>query len=720
MVRLDDVISELVKNHPTADADIVRRAYVFSASVHRGQTRRNGEPYLIHPLEVSYIVAQLRLDTASVCAGLLHDTVEDTVATLDELQGQFGEDIAFLVAGLTKLEKINFHSDEEAQAENFRKMLIAMSRDLRVILVKLADRLHNMRTLGFLRPDKQRRIASETLDIYAPLANRLGINWIKTELEDLSFKYLHPDEYRSLADQISRTRAEREAYIEQVRGQLARSLVEHGIHGEVTGRPKHLWSIRQKLKQSGRDLSSLYDMLAFRITVERLAECYEALGLVHSLWKPVPGRFKDYIALPKDNNYQSLHTAVMGPEHEPIEIQIRTHDMHRTAEFGVAAHWTYKEGKYGLGSKDADERFAWLRQLLEWQRDLKDPTDFMETVKVDLFANEVYVFTPQGDVRAFPRGATPLDFAYAIHSDLGNECTGAKVNGTQVTLRHELQNGDIIEVLRTPGSKPKPDWVKLVKTSRAKTKIRHFLRQEANARSLQIGQELLEKELRRYGVSFSKLRRAGTLKEAAERNKFPTEKEMLLALGYGKAKVDTLLPDLLPKDKLESGPKPPEEDETPFKRIIRRVLPKSKGGLVVDGIDGVATHFPKCCSPVHGDDILGFVTRGKVTVHRRDCPRVLDYEPTRRVDVHWDADNKQLRPVEIRVFSSDTPGLLASMSQSFHNAGVNITAVNCKTTPDRRAVNNFTVLVNDIEQLNRVMKMIERITGVSAVERIAS
>lgn len=717
MVRLDDVIEELRKYHPNADAELVQKAYVFSAQAHRGQTRRNGEPYLIHPLEVSHIVARLRLDTASVCAALLHDTVEDTVATVEEIEAAFGPDVAYLVASLTKLEKINFHSAEEAQAENFRKMLIAMSRDLRVILVKLADRLHNMQTLNFLREEKQRRIARETLDIFAPLANRLGVHWIKSELEDLCFKYLYRDEYKALAAEISQTRKERSDYIGRVVAALKAQLEEHGIEAEVSGRPKHLWSIRQKLRTSHRELSKLFDILAFRITVDKLSECYEALGMVHSLWKPVPGRFKDYVALPKNNSYQSLHTGVVGPEGERIEIQIRTTQMHRTAELGVAAHWSYKEKR---GPKNADQRFAWLQQLLEWQRDLKDPKDFMETVKVDLFEHEVYVFTPNGEVKAFARGATPIDFAYAIHTDLGHECTGANVNGTQVPLRYELKNGDVLSVLRTAGSKPKADWLKFVKTGRAATKIRQFIRQEANARSLQIGQELLEKALRRYGISLKALRKSGQLSAALGKHKLRTEKELLVALGYGKARVESLLPDLVPAEKLDEGPK--TETQNPFARLMRKVIPrKGRGGLTVDGIEGVATHFPNCCSPVHGDDIVGFVTRGRgVTVHRRDCPRVLDYDPARRVDVHWDDNSKQLRPVEIQVFSIDSPGLLASMSQSFHNAGVNITAVNCKTTGVNRAVNNFTVLVSDLEQLKRVMRMIERIDGVTTVERIAT
>ncbi len=718
MIRLNDVIAELCRHHPDADVGLVRRAYIFSASAHRGQMRTNGQPYLTHPLEVAYIVSQLRLDTASVCAGLLHDTVEDTVATVEEIGEEFGADIAFLVESLTKLEKMNFDSKEEAQAENFRKMLIAMSRDLRVILVKLADRLHNMRTLRFLKAEKQKRIARETLDIYAALANRLGINWIKTELEDQCFRYLFPAEYRILAERISKTRAEREQYIARVIETLESELTAAGLTGEVSGRPKHLWSINRKMKMSGRDLDNLFDILAFRIILDEVPECYEALGLVHSLWKPVPGRFKDYIALPKENNYQSLHTAVMGPENERVEIQIRTHQMHRTAEFGVAAHWSYKEAQGGLSAGEADSRFGWLRQLLEWQRDLTDPQDFMETVKVDLFANEVYVFTPNGEVMGFPRGATPLDFAYAIHTDLGHECTGAKVNGTQVSLRYRMENGDVIEIQRTKGSVPKSDWIKFVKTGRAATKIRTFLRQRENARASQIGLEILEKELKRYGVNLNKLRKTGALKKALERQKYKSEKELLVAMGYGKARIENILPLLIPKGKLEDGPK--ETKEGTFARLVRKVMPKSKGGIIVDGLDGLAIHFPKCCSPLRGDNIIGFVSRGRgVVIHRSNCLRVLDYDPARRVDVRWDDDTAQLRPVELRVDSADTPGLLASISQSFHNQGINITAVNCRTMSGQRAVNNFTVLISDVEQLRRTIKTLETLDGVIQVERVS-
>ena len=717
MIRLDDVLGELKSHHPDADLDLVRKAYIFTAQAHQGQIRTNGEPYLTHPLAVAYIVSQLRLDTASVCAGFLHDTVEDTGVTVAQIENSFGSDIAFLVSSLTKLEKINFNSREQAQAENFRKMLVAMSRDLRVVLVKLADRTHNMRTLRFLKPEKQKRIAQETIDIYAPLANRMGVNWIKTELEDHCFKYLHPNEYKALAERIKKTRVEREQYIERVIGLLGDELSKSAIPADVTGRPKHLWSIRQKLVKTGRDLDSLFDILAFRVIVDRMAECYEALGILHSIWKPIPGRFKDYIALPKDNGYQSLHTAVLGPDGERIELQFRTNEMHRTAEFGVAAHWAYKAGKYGAIPKGEQKGFDWLRQLLEWQTDLDDPNDFLTTVKVDLFDNEVYVFTPGGDVRAFPRGATPLDFAYAIHTDLGHECTGASINGSQVSLKTELQNGDVVSIQRTKGSRPKAAWLKHVKTGRAATKIRGFLRLEENEKAANSGQELLEKELKKFGVTLSKLRKEHWFSEGIEKLKFKNEREIFVNLGYGKLRMDVCIDALLPDDL--KNKEQVDHKESVLKRIVRNVIPKAKGGIVVDGLDGLAIKFPKCCSPIKGEPILGYISRGQgVTVHRADCPRVLDYDPARRVEVQWDIESRQARPIHIRIYSGDVPGLLANISQSLHNAGVNITAVNCRIVDHDRAVNDFTVMIQDLEQLKRVLGRIERVKGVRGVERI--
>ena len=719
MVCLDDILDELVKNHPTADLELVRRAYAYGTRAHRGQTRKNGEPYIMHPLEVAQIVARLHLDPASVCAGFLHDTVEDTEVTVEEVALHFGEDIAQLVESLTKLNKINFQNQEEAQAANFRKMLLAMSKDLRVILIKLSDRLHNMRTLGNLREEKQRRIAQETLDIYAPLASRLGLYWLKVEMEDLCFKYLNRDAYKEIAALVQKTRSEREQYIESVVDELSGRFEAQRLNVEVTGRPKHLWSIHQKLNRAGRDFDKLYDILAFRVLVDSLPSCYEALGVVHSLWRPIPGRFKDYIALPKQNGYQSLHTAVFGPEGERIEVQIRTKEMHQLAELGVAAHWAYKEGKSAQGRLAPDQTFSWLRQLLEWQQDLKDPKDFMETVKVDLFDEEVYVFTPQGEVKPMPRGATPIDFAYSIHTELGHECVGSRVNGVQVSLRYELQNGDVVEIARNAGGRPKVDWLQFVKTGKAANKIRTFIRQEETQQALTLGEELLERGLRSFGYSLSRFRREGLLESLIEFRRRGSERELYLDFGYLRAD---------PKDPLELFFKS-QEDQSLLPEALPERVPTapppdlSREGdacVLVDGEDGIMVHFPDCCSPVHGDEVFGFVTIGRgVTVHRRDCPRCLDYDPARRIAVSWNQERKQQRHVTLKVYSDNTPGLLASMSQAFHRAGVNISAVNCQTTEEMKAVNEFTVLITDLDQLNQVSSVLKNISGVTGIQRVS-
>jgi len=509
MVRLDDILEKIRAFNSDADLDTVRKAYVFSAKVHQGQVRLSGEPYLTHPMEVAYILVQLKMDVPTIVAGLLHDTLEDTLTTIEELHTVFGKEVAGLVDGITKIGKITFQTREERQAENFRKMLLAMARDIRVILVKLADRLHNMRTLHFQPEARQRKIAQETLDIYAPLANRLGISWIKGELEDLAFRYLQPEIFYDLVAKVAKRKKEREQYIEEVKNQIRNKLQEHDIEGEVSGRSKHLYSISLKMERQGIDFDQVYDLIAFRIIVESVRECYAVLGMIHATWKPIPGRFKDYIAMPKANLYQSLHTTVIGPYGERVEVQIRTDEMHRIAEEGIAAHWKYKEGKApnGVGSRD-DNRFRWLRQLLEWQQELKDSREFMDTVKVDLFPEEVYVFTPKGEVKELPRGATPIDFAYAIHTDVGQRCVGGKVNGKLVPLRTELNNGDIVEVLTSPNQTPSKDWLKWVRTSKARNKIRHWIKSEQRERSIAIGRELLEKELRKYGFS---LNRAGKL-----------------------------------------------------------------------------------------------------------------------------------------------------------------------------------------------------------------
>ena len=720
MITLQEILKELLLHHPDADTELVKRAYVYATRAHRGQTRKSGDPYIMHPLEVALLVAQLNLDAPSVCAGLLHDTVEDTEATVEDVRYQFGQEVAGLVESLTKLNKINFQNQEEAQAANFRKMLISMSRDLRVILIKLSDRLHNMRTLGNLPLEKRQRISRETIDIYAPLASRLGLYGIKVEMEDLCFKHLFPEEYQQIAEMIQHTKAERETYIERVTSQLNEHLAESQIQAQVSGRPKHLWSIHQKLKRTGGDLDSLYDIIAFRLIVSRPAACYESLGMIHSLWKPIPGRFKDYIALPKQNGYQSLHTAVFGPDSERIEVQIRTEEMHRAAELGVAAHWVYKEQgndkKRRKQPMSPDETFVWLRQLLEWQRDLKDPTDFLQAVRVDLFDEEIYVFTPGGDVKPLPRGATPVDLAYEIHTDLGHECTGARVNGKMVSLRYELQNGDVVEVIRTRGSEPKYDWTKFVKTGRASTKIRAFHRAKASEQSYAAGQELLDRELRRFGSTLSRARKEGLLEQLIQQRRISSERELITDIGYGKFEVRELLKPLFtesaesPEPTVETFEAGPPSGEQPVLR---------QEAVMVDGQDGIAIHYPKCCSPVNGDPIVGFVTLGRgVTVHRSDCPHCLDYDPSRRVSVSWNSTKASSRSVDLRVYSNDTQGLLASMSQAFHKVGVNISAVNCQTSDDKRAINDFTILVRDVSQLQDVIRQIKKIKGVTDVERL--
>ncbi len=585
MLQITDIVDRVQNYHPGADIDLIRRCYDFAAKAHDGQLRRSGDPYVVHPLGVAGLISELRLDVPSVCAGLLHDCVEDTSATTTELERLFGQEIAFLVEGVTKLGKIPWQNREERQAENFRKMLLAMARDIRVILIKLADRTDNMRTLAAMSPEKQERIARETMEIYAPLANRLGIQWIKVELEDLCFKYLYPKEHDELAAKLESYHRERKKYIVEVTDILRRELAEAGVAAEVYGRPKHLWSIFQKIRKTERELEQLFDIVAFRVIVKDVRACYETLGLVHSKWTPIPGRFKDFIALPKPNMYQSLHTSVIGPRNERMEVQIRTEEMHRVAEQGIAAHWAYKEGK-SLGpqgpaqSKD-DKRFAWLRQLMEWQKDLTDPTEFIETVKIDLFADEVYVFTPKGDVKALPKGATPVDFAFAVHTEVGYRCSGARVNGLIVPLRYQLRNGDTIDVLTSPQQKPNKDWLKFVATTRARNKIRHYIRTEQRERARTLGRELLERELRKWGFALNKVMKGGDLGRAAQELKAGSAEDLLILLGYGKVTAAQVVELVIPEDK-RKGPAPEEAPPGPLTQLIRKVLPhRDLGGIRV-------------------------------------------------------------------------------------------------------------------------------------------
>jgi guanosine-3',5'-bis(diphosphate) 3'-pyrophosphohydrolase len=714
MLRFNDILERVASYNLNADVDLLRKAYVFSAKVHLGQVRLSGEPYLIHPMEVTGILTQLKLDVASVATGLLHDTVEDTLATLDEIRENFGDEIAQLVDGLTKISRIPIRSSEENQAENFRKMILAMVKDIRVILIKLADRLHNMRTLKYHMPEKQVEIAQETLDIYAPLAHRLGIDWIRLELEDLAFRHLHPDLYEEIQKKIAKKEKERTSYIDEVKRTLMRKLYENHIQGEVSGRIKQIYSIYRKMREQNLEIDEVYDITAFRVVVSTIKECYDVLGVIHSLWKPIPGKFKDYIGLPKENMYQSLHTTVIGPHGQRIEIQIRTQDMHKIAEEGIAAHWKYKEGK--LEEAD-DKRFTWLRQLLEWQRDLKDDVEFIESVKVDLFPNEVYVFTPKGAVKQFPFGATPVDFAYSIHSDVGNHCVGARVNGKIVPLRYELRSGDTVEIVTSPNQKPSKDWLKNVKTSRAKTKIRQWFAAEEREKSIVLGKEILEKELRKYGLQTAKLVKSGEMAKAANEFSFQAVDDLIAAIGYGRITANQVIGKIVPQETLEQ--KEELKEEGVLKSLIQKVTRKPKDALLIKGVDNVMVRYAGCCNPLPGDRVVGYITRGRgVTIHTADCQNALDEDPNRKVDVEWDSTKEYNYPVRIRVDCEDKKGLLAEISNSISSQEANITNARVDTTGDKRAVCTFEMEIQDLNHLKKVIKALEKVKGVNRVERI--
>jgi GTP pyrophosphokinase len=714
MIRLNDILDKVAAYNPTADLNIIRKAYVYCAKVHQGQTRLSGEPYIIHPMEVAGLLADLRLDVPSIVTGFLHDTIEDTLATYEELTEMFGEEVAQLVDGVTKISKIHFKTKEESQAENFRKMLLAMANDIRVILVKLADRLHNMRTLEFQPEPKQRSISRETMDIYAPIANRLGISWIKVELEDLSFRYLNPETYFDLVRKISLKKQERETFVDEAKEIILKKLEEHDIRGEVSGRSKHLFSIYRKMEKRNVDFEEIYDLIAIRILVNDLRECYEVLGVIHSSWKPVPGRFKDYIAMPKGNMYQSLHTTVIGPHGDRMEVQIRTHEMHRVADAGIAAHWKYKEGK-GYDEKDV-KRFAWLRQLLEWQQELQDSREFMDSVRVDLFPEEVYVFTPKGDVKGYPKGSTPIDFAYSVHTDVGHRCVGAKVNGKLVPLKYELKNGDIVEVITSPHHTPSKDWLKIVRSSRARNKIRTWIKTEERKRSVVLGRDICEKEFRKYSVSLQKIQKSGDFKRIAAEFGFGGDDDLLAAVGYGKISAGQIIGKLLPGEKIQERA---EHKESRLSAVIDRIKGKSSSAVEISGVDDVLVRFGKCCNPVPGDDIIGFITRGKgVTIHTADCQFALDSDPERRIDVAWNKSKSSVLPVKIKVLCHDVKGILANITMAITNCEANIASAHIQSTIDQRGENVFEVNVIDLAHLQKVMNAVMKVKGVIKVERL--
>ncbi len=710
-MEIGAIIERVRAANPEADLTLVQRAYDFAAKLHKGQERVSGEPYLSHPLAVAEILLGLRMDVESLAAGLLHDVVEDTHASLDEVKRVFGNQVGELVDGVTKLSKISFSSRVEHQAESLRKMVLAMSKDIRVILVKLADRLHNMRTLDPLREEKRQLIARETLDIYAPIAHRLGIYWMKAELEDLALRHLEPEAYQDLSVKVAKKRLEREKDINEVIHILRKKLTEVDILAEITGRPKHFYSIYKKMRDQQKDFDEIYDLTAVRVITESVKDCYGSLGVIHSLWKPIPGRFKDFVAMPKSNLYQSLHTTVVGPVGEPVEIQIRTHDMHKTAEEGIAAHWVYKEGRAALDP--AEKGFAWIRQLLEWQRDLKDSREFLESVKVDLFPDEVYVFTPKGDVKSFPKGATPIDFAFGVHTDIGLTCVGAKVNGRLVPLRHELQNGDIVEIMADPKHHPSRDWLKVVKTPRARGRIKQWIKNEEKVRSLSLGRDLLEKELRKMGVSSSQILKPEAMAKMISQHGFAAPDDFFAAVGYGKLSPRQAMAKLLPVEEL-----PPETETKPE----RKVRHEPDEGVALQGADDLLIRFARCCSPLPGDEIIGFITRGRgVSVHAADCPNVdqLLYDPERKIAVSWDAAPKTFRQVKIRVtIGKDRPGILAAISTAISASRINIAQADVRVTEDRKGLNTFTLEVSDLKQLQTAMGAIRQIDGVMGVERI--
>jgi guanosine-3',5'-bis(diphosphate) 3'-pyrophosphohydrolase len=717
-MEIIDVICEAAqKSHPGADIDRIRRAHAFAEERHAGQLRRSGEPYLVHPLGVAKIIAELNLDVASICAGLLHDCVEDTSTSSEDIGRLFGPEIQRLVDGVTKLGQIAWNTREERQAENFRKMLLAMARDIRVILVKLADRVDNMRTLQHVSHEKQERISRETREIYAPIANRLGIQWIKVELEDLAFRYLEPDDFQDLLAKMAGTQAGRDTYITEVCQELQRVLANAGIPAQLSGRAKSFWSINQKMKRTGRELEQVYDIIAFRIITDSVQNCYAALGIVHSNWTPVPGRFKDYIALPKPNLYQSLHTTVIGPGSDRMEVQIRTNEMHRTAEQGIAAHWQYKDSSV-QGTRDS-QAFAWLHQLMEWQRDLKDPTEFIQTVKIDLFQEEVFVFTPKGDVKALPKGSTPIDFAYAVHSKIGDHCSGARVNGVMVPLRYPLRNGDTVDIITSASQRPSKDWLKFVVTSSAQTKIRHHLRNEQRERSRRLGRDILARELRNHHRSLATAEKERLLDKAASSLRLSSADDLIVHVGYGKVTPEQAFAAIYPQDQpVEASPDALPTQTAEASAHAKRTAKRLVGGVRVQGEADIIVRFAKCCTPVTGDPIVAFISRGRgVIVHTRDCPKALNLDPARRVDVAWDEDARMLRPVAVEVISTDRPGILAAISKCFGEFGVNIAQAKCKTTEDRRGINTFQVTVSHVDQLKKVMRALLAIDGVISAQR---
>lgn len=713
MIRINDIIDKIAEYHPQADLDIIDRAYIYSARVHDGQVRLSGEPYLSHPLEVAGILSDMKLDVVSVAAGLLHDVIEDTHAEPEEIEKLFGPEVLLIVSGVTKLSSLSFHSSRARQAESLRKMFLAMADDIRVILIKLADRLHNMWTLQFHQPNKRVEIARETLDIYAPIAARLGIYWIKNELEESSFKYLQTDEYDRIQALIAKSRAEREKYMETVKNYIQKKMEESNLRCEVLGRNKNYFSIYNKMVAQNLPFEEIYDIIAFRIILDSISNCYETLGLIHSMWKPIDHKFKDYIARPKQNMYQSLHTTVIGPFGERIEIQIRTRDMDRVAKSGIAAHWSYKEGK--RIDENISKKFAWIQDLVENQDNLGDPGEFLENVRIDLFQDEVYVFTPRGEIKTLPRGSTVVDFAYMIHTEVGNQCTGSKVNGQLVPLIYELKTGDIIEITTSKNHHPSKDWLKYVKTVKARSKIRHWIKTQEKERSMTLGREMLDKAFRKERLNFNILAKSEQFEEVGAHFGFKAVDDLIANVGYGKITPLQVVRKIAPKREAE------ESEESIFNKFIGRVgrKKKLKTGVLVKGVDDILIKFGKCCQPVPGDLIVGYITRGfGVTVHRTNCVNALSMNPERQIEVEWSQETSEIYPVKIRIISQDRVGLLADVVSNISKFGANILNATSQTRDDKMVDSFFTIGVEDIGHLDKILSAVRKVKRVQDVKRI--
>ena len=718
-----ELVAKIREYRPKDDLAPLEKAFRFALKYHQGQSRSSGEPYMMHPLMVAHILADMRMDVVAMETGLLHDVVEDTSVTVDQVRKEFGEDVARCVDGVTKLSKLDFYSAEDRQAESFRKMLLAMVEDIRVILVKLADRMHNMRTLGYLSPERRERIARETIEIYAPIAHRLGMGKIRGELEDLALQHLEPDAYQEILRSIESRRHSNEEFLAEIRNEVEAELKLEGIPARIDGRLKRPYSVFQKVRRQKITVDQVYDLMALRIVTDSVKNCYAALGVIHNKWRPIPGRIKDFIAIPRPNLYQSLHTSVVGPHGQTFEVQIRTEEMHRIAEEGIAAHWKYKEGRKGPAADD--QRIAWLRHLVEWQRDVQDPGEFMSTLKVDLYPEEVYTFTPRGKVLVLPRDATPIDFAYAIHSDVGHTCIGAKVNGRIVPLRSTLRNGDIVEIMTQTGHEPSKDWLAFVKTSRARNKIKHVINASERLKAIEIGQKYLEKEARRLGVQIGKVARAA-LEDVASEYGYSKMEDLYAALGYGRFSARQILSKVAPGEVKDEPEEKPQTAEIPYAGSPAAPpmpgRPRDGDGVIkVRGMDDLLVYRAKCCNPIRGEAIVGYVTRGKgVAVHSRMCPNVqnLMYDVERKIEVEWARAADDAFPVRIVVHTDDRPGMLMQLTAVLADENANIRSLEAKTEIDHDGgIVEMTVDVRDKKQLEKLVAAMRRISGVRDVER---